>query len=943
MATLGGVSRPPSHAAPRLPHIPHPLSRLGDPETISVRGFSRASDKQPAEPPLVPDKPASGAQGYGKEPMDQPSSGRRKEREREPEPRRVSRGSLQHIPEGVEVAFEAEPDKPRLPVFGQRADLESRTESRMSQISRISNTSRPGTQLRIEIDELEHQLREKVISSGYFTVRQLFKANDPEGRGQLNRDVLLMVLMKFLGRFITPRQFQQLLLRFKLHERAIIKCDEFYAAARDPIPTRAASWFDPVNRHSDKILATASQVHSQLKEKVKQRFLDLTEILPQKNTEGPIRILVPEFRDMLKQLGYHMEDEEFEKLWRRYDTDGLGVIKEDVLMRKLGNEFRNGMAYNSEGSARRSCDQMSLEDSPRLTRSLTKAEHERKASLDIEKWLKDKFREGYNLMKEEFEKYDTGKTGKVRHRAFLSVLATFGLHLKDEHFNIFLARCNLENNKAGVKYIDFLKNFQDRSEKGIPHKILNNAKHKFNCEGSISLCSTMTAIEAKLTSLFQSDFLALLATFHKIDKLETNVISQQEFRAAIESRFGVEITDEEFELLIDRISLDEDGNVRYPQFMAMFDSRKGVSSLFDEKSATIPRRKGLHEKQSLNQLEEDRTYGRTPEQLFGIIKTLLNKQYQEVEKEFEELDEINSRRLNHETMYRLLKRFDICPEVTRGEIRRLWETLITNQDKTLDFLEFVRHFGHSPKSACFPNAKISPPKKGDCNLRMRSKNLNCASDILVDSVRAKVDYLWDDLRKQFQELDLYRTGFVSKEEFKDILTELCMHLNEYECEMLAKKFEINGDGRVSYLEFLEPFAMRRQQWREGSNMVAVLQHPNTHLAAQQTDHHSTGLDTITTRLRRKLQGEWKPLRRAFKKLDNTSSGYLSLPEFRAVLKLCNLLLNENEVYHIMSKFDENMEGKIDYKKFLEETYKKERCPQDVPKRFRANEIVTIVK
>lgn len=36
---------------------------------------------------------------------------------------------------------------------------------------------------------------------------------------------------------------------------------------------------------------------------------------------------------------------------------------------------------------------------------------------------------------------------------------------------------------------------------------------------------------------------------------------------AIRFRFGVEITDEEFELLLDRIPLDEDENVRYLQFM----------------------------------------------------------------------------------------------------------------------------------------------------------------------------------------------------------------------------------------------------------------------------------------------------------------------------------------------------------------------------------------
>uniref|UniRef100_A0A8C5LPG6 EF-hand domain-containing protein n=1 Tax=Leptobrachium leishanense TaxID=445787 RepID=A0A8C5LPG6_9ANUR len=54
--------------------------------------------------------------------------------------------------------------------------------------------------------------------------------------------------------------------------------------------------------------------------------------------------------------------------------------------------------------------------------------------------------------------------------------------------------------------------------------------------------------------------------------------------------------------------------------------------------------------------------------------------------------------------------------------------------------------------------------------------------------------------------------------------------------------------------------------------------------------------------------KWKTLRRAFRKLDMDSSGYLSLPEFRSVLKLCNFVLDEDEVYHIMSKYDQNMDG-----------------------------------
>ncbi|XP_039398196.1 EF-hand calcium-binding domain-containing protein 6-like isoform X4 [Mauremys reevesii] len=843
MAARGEVpcSRPqpaPSTASPRLPPvIQHPLSRLGDPGRLALRGYA----------PCGP-QPAGGSGGT-RAPPQQP-----------PEPLPPFRGarSLLAAQQPQETSARASPGQPKLPLFGQRADVGNPAASRASfASSRTSLLSQPGTQLRIEADELEHILCEKMRSGGYFTMRQLFKNNDPEGKGQVNRDVLLMMLTKFLGRYISFKQYQQLLLR----------------------------------------------------------SLDIADLMPEKNPDD-IRILMPEFKNILNKLGFHIGNEEFEKLWRRYDTEGTGVLKGDMLLKKLGAELQNGSSNNAKASGQ--------------SREISKAEWERRASLDIERWLKDKFREGFRNMKEEFEKHDPQKTGKVGKESFLSILQKFGMHLKKEHFNLFLARCGLENSQTGINYLDLLRNFQDRSDRGITCKILSNPKHKFHREGSISPASTLTAIEAKLANLFQSDFLSLLATFQKIDRLQREVISQQEFQAAVESRFGVEITDEEFELLLDRIPLDEDGNVRYPQFMAMFDSRKGLPSLFDEKSVTNSvcdpneDKDGQKQKENIPNQKVKYTYGRTPRQvqLFKIIKSLLNKRYQAIEKEFEDLDEMNSRRLTQETMYLLLKRFDIRPEITRGEIRKLWETLITNQDNTLDFMEFVRHFGYSPSSSCFPNAKISPPRKGDNNFRLCSKKLSCDSDILVDSVRAKVEYLWDDLKKEFEELDPYHTGFVSKKEFKDILTELCVHLNEYECEMLGQKFESNGDGCVSYLEFLKPFALSRQRWKNGNNMAAVMQASQGEIDQSPKGTQTAELGGLTTRLRKKLRGDWKTLRRAFKKLDIDSSGHLSLPEFRSVLKLCNLLLDEDEVYRILSKFDPNLDGRIDYKSFLEETCKK---------------------
>lgn len=95
--------------------------------------------------------------------------------------------------------------------------------------------------------------------------------------------------------------------------------------------------------------------------------------------------------------------------------------------------------------------------------------------------------------------------------------------------------------------------------------------------------------------------------------------------------------------------------------------------------------------------------------------------------------------LNHQCVL-LLHRLEVRPEVSRGEIRELWKTFITNTDKTLEYAEFTRHFGYSPKSAAFPNAKMNPPKRGDSDFRMRSRKLNCAADMLQDSLRAKVGH-----------------------------------------------------------------------------------------------------------------------------------------------------------------------------------------------------------
>ena len=84
----------------------------------------------------------------------------------------------------------------------------------------------------------------------------------------------------------------------------------------------------------------------------------------------------------------------------------------------------------------------------------------------------------------------------------------------------------------------------------------------------------------------RSYWLIFVCPYSKIDKLGLDYISQEEFRAAMESRFNLEISDAQFEGLIDKVPLDEEGNVKYAEFMAQFDTRSvadrcaGVSDMW---------------------------------------------------------------------------------------------------------------------------------------------------------------------------------------------------------------------------------------------------------------------------------------------------------------------------------------------------------------------------
>ncbi|XP_066549583.1 EF-hand calcium-binding domain-containing protein 6 isoform X2 [Amia ocellicauda] len=891
---LAVMKRPVSHTGilSKLPEIQHPLARLGDPDSFSVDGFATQG--------------ATGRRDVQSACWDRTQRRIRVEKECHP--------LLEDIVK--KYKFKKLDSWKKVDQWINLGDRKWSDGGSVTQGGSLTSC-RPATHTQLQIEELELLLSDKIKSGGFYTLKRLFMSNDPTGKGNVSRDVLLVILTKFLGRFISRKEFSSLLGRLNLAEKSTVPFDNFCRCVGKRQSGNEVERNAPIKRTQDTKKKNAIQAHLALRKLAKERPFEMRSLFDEKE-EAPLQ--PSDLRRVLCQLGIQTCNEEFDKLWKRYHKEGGIAITVESLMKTLGSEAPSP-AKERRSRLLSSLSRMSSASLPRDGPKLagerpSKSQQERDLSLHVEKWLKEKFTEGYKDMMVEFRRFDPKNSRKVSREDFLQVLGRFHLHLKQDQLSLFLARCGLDDTSPDVNYEDFLLQYQDRTDRGMMGRVLAHPHHRFNHVRSLSDYSTLSALEAKLLNMLQTDFLSLLHEFHKMDTGKLDTVNQQQFRSAIERRFSMKMTGEEFECLLEKAPLDKHGNIRYLEFLNIFNMSRDVSSVLDDGRTVV-----THFSRKPHNTDQRKSFTegtRTNLQLTKKIKDLVKDNYEEVEKAFNDLDEMNTGRLSQDTLYQLLKRFPVHPPISRAEVGQLWKTLIRNQDDTLDFLHFVRHFVFSRSSACFQNSKRVPPLKGDSDFLIRSRKLNSDTEITMDHLCAQVQLLLDDLRTQFQELDPDGSGTVTQEEFQDVLTDLCRELTATQCKAIASKFSCRGN-RTSYVDFLHPFEEQKQDFKV-SPSKAVTQRPETHLPVY-SETTLKGLNGITEQLRRKLAGDWKSLQRACKKLDNSGSGYLLLPEFRSVLKLCNAVLDEEEIYRLMSHFDKNMTGKLNYAKFIDETVK----------------------
>lgn len=755
--------------------VPHPSSRLGDPQSLNLRGVSRQN-------------------AYG----------------------HTEGTNFPGIPDGVQVIVGEDRSKVRIPIFGNAANISERIESRLS----TARSSRLGTansatvstscgETKLSTAEIVRLIRDK-MKTGYYTMKNIFLSYDQNEKGFVSRDSFRRILSTFLQIPLTYSQYNRLLKSYGFSDVKEISYNQFYGKVKEAKPdnTEYPDFFHK-DQQSTEQNHSASYVHTKL---CGEATNSVQNVLSNLDLLGVEYIIKPAFQDSLANVGYKLTPLEFDKLWRKYDSKNTGIVSIDVFIGKL-QRSQSKSPDDAPASAK-----LKLQNAP------------------LEKQLLKKFREISHDMYHAFKEFSDDEN-RVTRDQFLLVLREYGIILEESDLDDLLARYNVRYHKNGlINFQEFLTAFHDQKLNGDETKLRDkhitygnvNSRKGTNQNSRCGSNTGVSFVEAKLFKLLQTEHSSLLNKCRKLDQGSSNTLSQVQFQAALESFFRTQITKDQYDTLLASAPKNDKGDVKYIDLLNNFQKRgsKAVETcssiltnnhlneiddvingdVIDDSASSI----------SIDSCREDRNI----EQLSLLIKHTIRQKFQLIEKAFFELDEKNTKRMTKDKLRKLLHRAGL--KISRTECDIVWTTLLTDQRGTLEYQHFVRHFGHSKKSAAFPNAKVSPPTRGDSDFRVLSNRFNSWKDLMQDFAKVALENSQPLLKAKFEQVDTEQHGFVTTRQFKNVLQSVCYGLSNSEIDIIIDKF--SSAERIFWPEFLKQLRPNRIMSRQGHNMKDIMQH-----------------------------------------------------------------------------------------------------------------------
>ena len=173
--------------------------------------------------------------------------------------------------------------------------------------------------------------------------------------------------------------------------------------------------------------------------------------------------------------------------------------------------------------------------------------------------------------------------------------------------------------------------------------------------------------------------------------------------------------------------------------------------------------------------------------------------------------------------------------------------------------------------------------------------------------RLSAEQLKELLNATFKDADADSSGALSLAEFKTVLTSLDLGLNPKEVKQVMMEADFDGNGEISYEEFI-PMAVDLVQTMYAKIEARAQRDADEQAAMEEAKHY-----LVHGMSKEQVEGVMMEI---FNKSDADGSGALSITEFQKCCKDADIGLTRKEINLLMHSCDVDGDGQISYEEFV---------------------------
>ncbi|ESO93361.1 hypothetical protein LOTGIDRAFT_232762 [Lottia gigantea] len=799
--------------------------------------------------------------------------------------------------------------------------------------------------------ELVDKVRDK-LTTGFYGVRHMFKANDPLGKGNITRDALYRVTCNLCG-YVTKEQYERFLERIDLENHKFISFNEFVKCFQDN-ETVKRQWVIPAQKLETQELRramypednlrnldnmylypyhSAPYVAALLRDKLNTGQVNIRDIFPTACFAKEGMILAPQLREALAQLEVHLTNTEFEKLWSRFDRDNCGGV--------YTKEFYKIIGLTPIGQPKITTTTTTTSNSQRNT-SRKKHNAEIVTSWTTEECnglVQDVVRTSYNYETEDESSEEKQET-----------------KMKQEHTNdpkVKQRRQKLNNRKPPVP------TSREKANVKITRQQKSTQQKEIKSENILNT----------LYSKYEEPYSVMLEAFQLFDYLDDGLISKIDFRRVLKE-FGFPIAATELEVFLRSVGVRTvRGQIRYKDFLMKYQNRENNEILGDilANNNTIVQRSSSV-KNNTNKIEKiEKIESAVVEHLHGDYLNLVNG--------FRQSDTSNEGRISEGSFRKVIEN-NLGGSLTDQQWRNLQKDLdITNGEVV--YPRFLDKFQNEPRSWSSEQFGVSPKYLKQTTMKSKEEDdvikrlRHMASYMMkvkdkddtdektrrLHEIHRKIDEIlrtkFHTFDKHFKDMDRKMTGRMTKWQFGALLRLTGLILEQPELDQLWGTMKLAPDGMLAYSALIQQFnctgnrtawgpappyatddnnemidrARQIQRQRRDSRQKRPQSAPNFN---RPQSAKSLPLQTDTSRLQKRKEimkkiqpfvtKNWEKLQQNFVKLDKYGYSNIGYMEMRGIMVQLKFGLTNDEMKEILDQFDLHGNGRFHYISFLEAFY-----------------------